>query len=318
MKYRRLGTAGVKVSEIGLGGWLTFGHALGDEVGKNLITKAFECGINFFDTANGYAKGKCEEMWGHLLKPYRRSSYVLATKVFFPTGDGPNDGGLSRKHVFEQCHESLRRLKTDYIDIYQCHRFDPNTPQEETVSIMNDLVRQGKILYWGFSEWTAPQIEEAIGLTKNRFEPPKSSQPSYSMIHRHIEGEVIPACRKGGIGHVVFSPLAQGLLTGKYKPGQPLPEGSRATDETQNMFMKGPVNDQKLLQRIAELEPLAKELGCTVAQLSLAWVLRLPEISSAIIGATRPDQIQENVRAVDVKIPAKVLEKIDELFPFWE
>src|SRR5947209_16068142 len=220
MQYRRLGDAGAKLSEIGLGGWLTFGNAIEQEQARAVLDKAFDVGINFLDTADAYARGKCEDVWGELLKDRRRSSYVLATKVFFPMADGPNDRGLSRKHVTESCHASLRRLRTDYLDLYQCHRFDENTQLEETVRAMDDLIRQGKVLYWGFSEWPAARIAECLEICGDRFDAPRSSQPQYSLIWRNIEKDVMPLCRTAGIGQVVWSPLGQGVLTGKYKTGQ--------------------------------------------------------------------------------------------------
>jgi len=313
MNYRRLGEAGVKLSEIGLGGWLTFGNALEAEQARGVMNAAFEAGINFFDTADAYAGGKCEEAWGELLKDRKRSDYVLATKVFFPTGQGPNDKGLSRKHVFENCHKSLKRLKTDYIDLYQCHRFDPETPVEETVRAMDDLVRQGKILYWGFSEWTVDNIEECLRVCGDRFDRPRSSQPRYSALERGVEEGVMPLCHKAGIGQVVFSPLAQGVLTGKYKPGQPLPSDSRAADQRQNQFIQRFVQDEALLKKVQRLEPIAAEKKCTMSQLALAWVLRRPEVTSCIIGASKPKQVQENVKASDMKLSAEDVRRIDEV-----
>lgn len=312
MKYRRLGNAGVKLSEIGLGGWLTFGNALALDSGRSLIEQAFKCGINFFDTANVYAAGKCEQMWGELLKPYARSSYVLATKVFFAMGDGPNDRGLSRKHIFEQCHASLRRLNTEYIDLYQCHRYDAETPIEETLRAMDDLVRQGKVLYWGFSEWSGEQIRNVLHLCADHLERPKSSQPQYNLLQRRIEHDVMPLCREAGIGQVVWSPLAQGLLTGKYKPGQPPPPGSRVADPLQNYFIRDKAQDAELLARIARLEPIAKENGCTMAQLALAWILRRSEITSCIMGATTTSQIEENAAAVNVVLSDATIRRIEE------
>ncbi len=316
MHYRRLGDAGVKVSEISLGGWLTFGNALARDAGREVIDAAFDEGINFYDTANIYAQGACEELWGELLQRYTRSDYVLATKVFGPMGDGPNDKGCSRKHITEQIHASLRRLRTDYVDLYQCHRYDDGTPIEETVSTLNDLVRQGKILYWGFSEWPAARIREAMLLCGARnYDQPRSSQPQYSIIWREIEEEVLPVCDRAGIGQIVWSPLGQGVLTGKYRPGKEPPPGSRATDDKQNQFIKDRVRDKELLERILKLEPIAKEAGMTMAQLALAWCLRHPGVSSAIVGATKPEQVKENCGASGKTIPPELLEKIEELFP---
>jgi len=312
MEYRRLGSAGVKVSAIGLGGWLTFGNAVGEETGRDVLARAFDGGINFLDTANVYARGACEEMWGRLLVGRTRSDYVLATKVFFAMGDGPNDKGLSRKHIMEQCHASLRRLKTDYVDVYQCHRFDEETPLEETVRAMDDLIRQGKALYWGFSLWPAAEIKRAIALCDARgYTRPVSSQPPYNVIDRQVEPDVIPLCIEQGIGQVEFCPLAQGLLTGKYLPGQPPPADSRAADDRQNAFIAKRLVDDGLLRRIQSLRPIAEELGCTMAQLSLAWILHRPGISSAIIGASKASQVTDNLRAVDVALTPDHMARID-------
>jgi aryl-alcohol dehydrogenase-like predicted oxidoreductase len=313
MKYRRLGSAGVKLSEVGLGGWLTFANAIEEDQARAILHKALDLGINFFDTANVYATGGCEEAWGRLLKDRPRSDIVLATKVFFPMGSGPNDSGLCRKHVLEQCNASLTRLRTDHIDIYQCHRFDENTPLEETVRAMEDLVRWGKVLYWGFSEWTAEQIEQCLRLCGERFEKPKSSQPRYSAVERGAEHAVFPLCHRAGIGQIVFSPLAQGVMTGKYKPGAPLPSDSRAADNRQNQFIKRFVNDDGLLKRVQRLIPLANESGCTLSQLSLAWVLRRPEVTSCIIGATRPQQVEENAAASEIKVSGETLRRMEEI-----
>lgn len=313
MQYRRLGRSGLKLSEIGLGGWLTFGHVHDERSGREVMDTAFDCGVNFFDTANVYAAGDCEALWGRLLAAYPRASYVLATKVYFPMGEGPNDCGLSRKHVTEQCDASLRRLQTDYIDLYQCHRFDSETPLEETIRAMDDLTHQGKILYWGFSCWPANEIRRTFEICGDRHYAPVSSQPHYNMLLRDLEVEVMPACRDLGVGHVVFSPLEQGLLTGKYKPGQPLPEGSRAADERQNQFIVERARDQRTLEHIARLQEVADEVGCSMGQLSLAWILSRREITSCIVGATRPQQIEENAGASGIELSEKQLERIDEI-----
>lgn len=312
MNYRKLGKYGVKVSEIGLGSWLTYGGATEDDAATACIEKAYDLGINFFDTANVYARGKSEEVVGRALKAYRRDSYVLATKVYFPMGDGPNDRGLSRKHIFEQCHLSLRRLGMDYIDLYQCHRYDTETPLEETLTALDDLARQGKILYYGVSEWNAAQISDAVRLTRERgLHPVASNQPRYSALARGWEREVFPLCEREGIGQVVFSPLAQGLLTGKYKPGQPLPEGSRAADPKQNMFLNKGELDQALLEKIQKLVPIAERNGLTLSQLALAWCLRLPVISSLIIGASRPGQVEDNAGASGVTLSPEDIAAIE-------
>lgn len=313
MKYRRLGNAGVKLSEIGLGGWLTFGKTTGEKTGQELIKTAFDCGINFFDTANVYATGACESMWGKLLSDYTRSSFVLASKVYFPMGDGPNDKGLSRKHIMEQCEASLKRLDTDYLDLYQCHRYDDETPLEETICAMDDLVHQGKILYWGFSCWPADKIRQTIEWCGDRFYAPVSSQPHYNMLMRDIESEVLPTCRENGIGQVVFSPLEQGVLTGKYLPGQSLPEGSRASDERQNFFIKDLVADTSKLERVQMLRGVADEAGLTLSQFALAWILQKEGFTSCITGASRPEQIRENSRASGVKLDTEQLEQIEEI-----
>ena len=313
MEYRRLGRSGLKLSEIGLGGWLTFGHVHDERSGRDVIDRAFDCGVNFFDTANVYAAGECEALWGGLLSAWPRSSYVLATKVYFPMGDGPNDRGLSRKHIVEQCEASLQRLQTDYIDLYQCHRFDDQTPLEETIRAMDDLVHQGKILYWGFSCWPAGAIHRSFEICGDRLYAPVSSQPHYNMLLRDLEVEVLPACRELGVGHVVFSPLEQGLLTGKYRPGEPLPEGSRAADERQNEFIADRAGDQRTLEHIARLREVAEDAGCTTGQLALAWILSHPEITSCIVGATRPAQIEENAGASGIRLSGAQLARIDEI-----
>lgn len=313
MKYRHLGNAGVKLSEIGLGGWLTFGKTTGAETGREIIEAAFDRGVNFFDTANVYATGACETMWGELLARFTRSDYVLASKVYFPMGNGPNDRGLSRKHIMEQCEASLRRLGTDYLDLYQCHRFDDETPLEETVRAMDDLVHQGKILYWGFSCWPADKIRETAALCGDRLYAPVSSQPHYNLLMRDIEAEVLPTCNELGIGQVVFSPLEQGILTGKYRPGEPLPEGSRAGDARQNQFIKDILAKGGLLSRVQELKAVAGEAGVTTGQLSLAWLLKRRGVTSCITGASRPEQLLENTRASGLELDDAQLQRIDDI-----
>jgi aryl-alcohol dehydrogenase-like predicted oxidoreductase len=228
-------------------------------------------------------------------------------------GDGPNDRGLSRKHVTEQCHASLRRLRTDHIDLYQCHRFDPETPVGETVRAIDDLVRQGKVLYWGFSEWTAEQIEQCLRVCGDRFERPRGSQPRYNLLARKIEEQVMPLCHSAGIGQVVWSPLEQGVLSGKYKPGQPLPAGSRASDPRQNQFMQRTVTDRALLEKVQRLRPIAEELGVSMSQLALAWCLRRPEVTSCIIGATRPEQVDENAEASGLVLDEATARRMEEV-----
>jgi len=313
MNYRHLGKSSIKLSEIGLGGWLTFGHVSNERTGRVLLVTAFECGINFFDTANVYATGACETMWGQLLGEYARSSFVLATKVYFPMGDGPNDRGLSRKHIMEQCEASLKRLDTDYIDLYQCHRYDDETPLEETIRAMDDLVHQGKSLYWGFPCWPADKIRKTLKICGDSLYAPVSSQPHYNLLLRDLEVEVLPLCREHGIGQVVFSPLKQGLLTGKYKPGQPLPSDSRASDERQNEWIKDLVADQNVLECVDQLNGVAEELACTLGQLSLAWILHKSGITSCITGATRPAHIEENCKASGIEISEDQLARIDKI-----
>ncbi|MZQ84722.1 aldo/keto reductase [Paenibacillus sp. 5J-6] len=313
MKYRNVGNSGLKVSEIALGSWLTYGTAAEQKAADACIEQAFESGINFFDTANAYNRGEGEKAMGAALKPYQRSSYVLSTKVFFPMGEGPNDRGLSRKHIFEQCEASLQRLGVDYIDLYFCHRYDAQTPLEETLRALDDLTAQGKILYSAVSEWTGTQITEAAGIAERlNLRPLISNQPIYNMFERYIEREVLPVSAKKGLGQVVFSPLAQGILTGKYKPGAPLPADSRAANNSVNSIITSYLNEQVLLV-VQELEQVARKQDISLAQLALAWVLRQPGVSTALIGATKPEQIVENVKAVDIQLTPETLDQIDEI-----
>jgi len=314
MKYRRLGNSGVKVSEVCLGSWLTYGNATEDETATQCIDRAYELGINFFDTANAYARGKSEEVVGRGLSKFPRDTYVVATKVFFPMSDGPmpNNRGLSRKHIIEQCNASLKRMGLDYIDLYQFHRYDNETPLEETLSALDDLITQGKILYGGFSQWSPAQIAEAVALQSARhWDRFVSSQPDYNLLSRGIEKEVIPLCDRVGIGQIVYSPLAQGLLTGKYTPGQPPPPGTRAADPKQNMFLNRGELDNALLERIQKLKPIAEGLNLSMAQLALAWCLRQKNVSSVIIGASRPDQVNDNAGAVGVTLTPETLQAIE-------
>ncbi|TMV44907.1 aldo/keto reductase [Paenibacillus mesophilus] len=308
MKYRKLANTGLKVSEISLGSWLTYGGYVERENAVNSIRRAYDLGINFFDTANVYERGAAEIVVGETLKEYARESYVLATKVFWPMGDGPNDRGLSRKHVFEQLHASLKRLGTDYVDIYYCHRFDPETPVEETLRTIDDFVRQGKVLYAGVSEWTAAQMAQALG-TADRYLLDRIvvNQPVYNMFNRYIEKEVIPFGTQNGIGQVVFSPLAQGLLTGKYKSASDIPADSRA-GKLENM-RKG-ITEEKIA-KVVQLAAIAEELGISVGQLAIAWILRQPNVASALVGASRPAQVDENAKASGVGLSAEVIERIE-------
>lgn len=315
MEYRKLGKWGVKVSEVALGSWLTYGKTVDKKSTQQQIHHALDNGINFIDTANVYALGKSEEVVGEALESLPRDSYFLATKVYFPMGEGPNDRGLSRKHIFEQCHKSLNRLKTDYIDLYQCHRYDEDTPIFEVVRTMADLSSQGKILYWGVSEWPKDKIEEASLISRDlNVMPPVSNQPCYNMLARDIEKEVIPVSEKYGLGQVVFSPLAQGVLTGKYKPGQEFPKDSRAADDRVNMFIKGRnLTSDDILKQVEELSAVASDLGITMAQFALAWCLRLDGISSVICGATKTEQIDDNIKASGVKLSDEVIDKVDSI-----
>jgi voltage-dependent potassium channel beta subunit len=313
MKYRRLGNSGLKISEIGLGSWLTYGKSVNNQTAYDCIHKAYELGINFFDTANAYENGRAEEVLGEVLKEYPRSSYVVATKLFFPMGPGPNDRGLSRKHIMEQCDASLKRLGLDYIDLYQCHRFDPEVPMEETLYALDDLVRQGKILYAGVSEWSAAQIEKAAGIGKAyQLRPIISNQPIYNMLERYIESEVLPVSNENGVGQIVFSPLAQGILTGKYQPNSEKPADSRAANDSVNFVINSYFRDD-VLTSVQKLNNLAAESGVTLSQLSLAWILRHPGISSAIVGASKPQQVEENVKAIDINLNHEVLKEIDSI-----
>ena len=311
MKYRKLGTAGVRVSEISLGSWLTYGNAVENETATRTIDRAYELGINSFDTANGYARGEAEKVVGAALAKYPRESYVLATKVFFPMGEGPNDRGLSRKHIMESAHASLKRLDKDYVDILYCHRFDPEVPLTETLRALDDLVRQVKVLYVGISEWTAAQIQEAMRVADRLLlDRIVVNQPLYNMLDRKIEDEIIPVSRQVGIGQVVFSPLAQGMLTGKYKDLDHLPDGSRATNDKMNRFIQRYLNAETL-DKVRRLGAVADGLGIPLAQMALAWILEENNVASALIGASRPEQVDQNVKASGYVLPADALEEID-------
>ena len=314
MKYRPLGRSGVRVSEIALGSWLTLGSSVDGESTREIAHRAFDLGINLFDTADVYATGEAEIALGAALAELPRPQLVIATKAFFPMSERPNDRGLSRKHLFESVDASLVRLRTDYLDLHQCHRSDPSTPLEETVGAYEDLIRMGKVLYWGVSEWGAETITEtcAIADRRNAYAP-ISNQPQYSILRRKIEAEVLPACQRHGLGQIVFSPLAQGVLSGKYSGGQ-RPSGSRAADEFRNQFM-GAYLEEASLERVDQLAPLAAELGIPLSQLGLAWCLRGPGVTSAIIGVTRTAQLEENVKASGVVIPQEILDRIDEIAP---
>ncbi|NWL86661.1 aldo/keto reductase [Paenibacillus sp. 79R4] len=310
MKYRRLGGTGLKVSEISLGSWLTYGGYVERENAVNSIKTAYDLGINFFDTANVYERGAAEELVGKALKEYPRESYVLATKAFWPMGDGPNDRGLSRKHVIEQANASLKRLGHDYVDIFYCHRHDPETPLYETLRAIDDLVRQGKVLYVGVSEWQASQIAEALGVAdQHLLDHIVVNQPIYNMFERYIEKEIIPLSERHGIGQVVFSPLAQGLLTGKYTSASDIPEDSRAAKL--DWVRKG-ITEEKIA-KVKQLEGIAAELGISVGNLALAWILRQSNVASALVGASRPEQVTENAKASGIELSEDVLNRIEEI-----
>lgn len=310
LPHRRVGSSGLKVSEVGLGTWLTVGSHIDDAVALDCIKTALDAGVTFFDTADVYNRGRAEEVLGDALKGVRRGDLVIATKVFFPMSDNPNDRGLSRKHLFESVERSLKRLKTDYIDLYQCHRFDPEAPVAETVRAMDDLARQGKILYWGTSQWRATQIAEALKIADaSGALRPISNQPSYSMLERHIEDEVLPFCKREGIGQVVFSPLAEGVLTGKYSGGA-IPADSRAANDKAGQFLR-PQLTSKNLAVVDRLARLAAEAGLSLPRLAVAWTLRDPGVSAAIVGASRPAQVLENVAAAGMTLPPDVLRKIE-------
>lgn len=312
MKYRRLGRSGLKLSEISLGSWLTYGKTVDDDIAIQTIRRAYELGINSFDSANVYERGEGERVMAEALRVFPRESYIITTKAFWPMGDGPNDRGLSRKHVFEQLHASLKRMQLDYVDIFYCHRYDPETPVEETLRTIDDLVRQGKVLYVGVSMWTAAQIEEAVRIAdRYLLDRIVVNQPVYNMVNRWIEEEVIPVCEKHGIGQIVFSPLAQGLLTGKYRGGR-IPEGSRGANPEINKWIQENIASG-VIAKVDALQDLAQEAGLTLVEMALAWVLRQPNVASALVGASRPDQIEANVKAVDVELSPELLDKIEEI-----
>jgi aryl-alcohol dehydrogenase-like predicted oxidoreductase len=312
MEFRRLGRSGLSVSEISYGNWLTHGSQIEEEQAQACIKAALDAGITTFDTADTYANTAAEAVLGRGLAGQRRESLEIATKVFWPTGPGgANDRGLGRKHIFESCHASLKRLQTDHIDLYQAHRFDHTVPLEETMTAFADLVHQGKVLYLGVSEWTAEQITRGAALARELKVPLVSNQPQYNMLWRVIEPQVVPAAEREGMSQIVFSPIAQGVLTGKYKPGQAPPAGSRATDEQGGSnTVKRWLRDE-VLERVQRLEPLAAQAGLSLAQLAVAWVLQNPNVSSAIIGASRPEQVHENIKASGVKLDADLLTEID-------
>lgn len=316
MQYRNLGKWGLKVSEISIGSWMTDLNGLGAaETARQSIRAAYDAGVNFFDCADAYSGGEAEKFLGNVLRDYKRSSYVVSSKVFFPVGRGANDWGLSRKHIIEQADNSLKNMKLDYLDLYFCHRFDPTTPVEETMQALSDLVAQGKILYYGVSEWSPVQIMKALSVIKElHLRPMSVIQPQYNMVDRYIEDETIQICAENGIGIVPFSPLAQGLLTGKYRKGQPLPAGSRATHQADKQINR--LLTDKNLETVEKLSDVAEQLGIPLAVLALAWILRLPQISSVITGASKPEQLESNLAASGFKIPADALDEIEKILNY--
>ena len=316
MEYRQMGKWGVKLSVVGLGSYLTIGMKLDEATSRATVHAAYDLGVNFFDTANAYNAGQAEIALGGVLRDFPRSSYVLLTKVWAPMGPGPNDQGLSAKHIFEQCHASLARLGVDYVDIYMCHRPDPSTPLEETVRAMEDLARQGKTLYWGVSEWSGEQIRQANTVARQLGARPISvNEPRYSLMYRDPEPEVYPATLEEGVGNVVFCSLAHGMLTGKYRPGEDAPEGTRAAGDDTNAVIKNLYWTEENKRAAQEFAGIAREMGVSPAALAVAWVLRNPAVTSAIIGATKVAQIEENVKAADIGIPDDVAARLDTLFP---
>ncbi|MFZ5818193.1 MAG: aldo/keto reductase family protein [Bacillota bacterium] len=314
MEYRRLGRSGLKISEISLGSWLTYGNRVEVDAAKACIRTAYEHGINHFDCAVVYGSKPhdAERVVGEALREFPRHTYTVTSKVYWKIGPSTYDQGLSRKHLIERVEMSLKAMNLEYIDIYYAHRYDTETDLEETLRAFDDLVAQGKILYYGFSEWTAAQFADAAAIVdKRNLRRPVASQPVYNMLNRYIEKEIMPLCDREGIGQIVFSPLAQGVLTGKYLPGAPVPEGTRAADPTAGRFVQRYLSDEELLARVQKLRPVAERNGLTMAQLALAWVLQRPEVTSALIGATRPEQVVENVKASGVKLSPEDMAEIE-------
>ena len=316
MQYRNLGKWGLKVSEIAIGSWMTDLNGLGAaETARQSIRAAYDAGVNFFDCADAYSGGEAEKFLGSALRDYRRSSYVVSSKVFFPVGRGANDWGLSRKHIVEQLDNTLKNMKLDYVDLYFCHRFDPTTPVEETMQALSDMVAAGKELYYGVSEWSPVQICKALSCIRElHLRPMSVIQPQYNMIDRYIEDEIVQICAENGIGIVPFSPLAQGLLTGKYRKGQPLPAGSRATHQADRQI-NALLTDENL-GKVERLSRIADGLGVSLSVLALAWILRLPQISSVITGASKPEQLEANVAASGFRIPQDALDEIEGILDY--
>ncbi|MEU1628850.1 aldo/keto reductase family protein [Streptomyces sp. NPDC020096] len=313
MEHRHLGRGGMLISEIAYGNWLTHGSQVEEDTATDCVHAALDAGMTTFDTADVYADTRAESVLGRALKGERREGLEIFTKVYWPTGPGPNDRGLSRKHIMESIDNSLRRLQTEYVDLYQAHRFDRFTPLEETMEAFADVVHAGKAHYIGVSEWTADQIRRAHALARELRVPLVSNQPQYSMLWRVIEAEVVPACAELGIGQIVWSPIAQGVLTGKYQPGQPPPQGSRATDGKGGADFISRFLRDEVLERVQLLRPLAAEAGLSLAQLAVAWVLQNPNVSAAIVGASRPAQVGENAKASGVRLEPDLMARIDEI-----
>ncbi len=316
MKYRNLGKWGLKVSEVALGSWVTkLAGTQAEEIAKAVVDKAFDEGVNFFDCADAYSGGDAERFLGKTLARHKHSEYIVSSKVFFPMGKGANEWGLSRKHIIEQLDNTLKNMKLDYLDLYFCHRFDPTTPIEETMQVLSDMVDAGKILYYGVSEWSPVQITEAIHLAKeNNLRPLSVIQPQYHMADRYIEDEIMGICEKYGVGITVFSPLAQGLFTGKYRKGHPIPEGSRATWQTDKQLVN--LLTEENLNKVERLIPIAEKLGVPLSTLALAWILRKKPITSVITGASKAEQLLSNVRASELTIPENVLEEIEAILDY--
>ncbi|MBV8245980.1 MAG: aldo/keto reductase family protein [Candidatus Eremiobacteraeota bacterium] len=312
MKYRALGHSGLFLSTVGLGSWLTYGGSVDKTTARQCVLRAYERGVNFFDTANVYMRGAAEEVLAPVLGELQRDAIVVATKVYFPMGDSPTERGLSRKHIRDQIHSSLRRLALDYVDLYQCHRYDTTTPVEETCEMMNDLVREGKVLYWGVSEWNADQIASAVNLARaHGWAVPVSNQPQYSALWRRIEARVLPACESYGLGNVVWSPLAMGILTGKYTDAANPPKGTRAAGTAKEMMED--YFTQPVLDAVARLQPLAQRAGCSMAQLALSWCLRQPAVTSVIVGATKVEHVDDNVAAADLGVDPNIFVEMDRI-----
>ena len=315
MNYRRLGNAGLKISELSLGSWVTYGGQVGEDVALRCMSAAYDAGVNFFDSAEAYAQGNAEVVMGNVIKKmgWRRESLIISSKVFWG-GEGPNDLGLSRKHIFEACRNSLRRSQLDYLDLFFCHRPDPNTPIEETARAMDDLIHQGKILYWGTSEWSAADIMRAYAVAREYgLTPPQMEQPQYNMFHRdRVEKEYVPLYRELGLGTTIWSPLASGVLTGKYNKG--IPTNSRATLKGFEWLRESMITPERI-EKVSQLQPVADDLGCSMAQLGLAWCLKNPNVSTAITGASQLEQVAENMKALEVvpKLNSEIMERIEQV-----